>query len=393
MTKEHILIAGGGIGGLAAALSLAQQDFVVDVFEQASEFGEIGAGIQLSANCTKVLFGLGLEEQLREIAFLPDGTEVRDWKSGKTISTSILGERALQKFGAPYFHVHRADLMAVLADAAKAHEKINLHTDMEVGAVEQQAARVTLEACGNIYIGDVLIGADGIRSVVRSHLFGAAAPTFTGNVAWRGLVPVDRLPKDLIRPVATVWWGPGKHFVHYFVRTGHLVNCVCVVEKEGWEIESWTEKGEYAELVADFDGWHDTIQTLIANMDPNSCYKWALFDRPPMSKWGEGHITLLGDACHPTLPFMAQGAAMAIEDGAVLARCLAVGDDVPTSLKKYEDLRRDRTARVQKGSRRNADIFHARGLKAMARNVAAKRAVGSMLDWVYQYDPLTVDLT
>ncbi len=393
MAKEHILIAGGGIGGLAAALSLAEQGFGVDVFEQAAEFGEIGAGIQLSANCTKVLFGLGLEEPLRKIAFLPEGSEMRDWKSGKTISTSTLGERALQKFGAPYFHVHRADLMVVLAEAAQAHECIRLHTDMEVTTVEQEEGRVTLKAGSDAYTGDVLIGADGIRSVVRSHLFGAEAPTFTGNVAWRGLVPVDRLPKDLIRPVATVWWGPGKHFVHYYVRRGQLVNCVCVVEKDGWEVESWTEKGEHAELMADFDGWHDTIQTLIANMDPMSCYKWALFDRPPMPKWGDGHITLLGDACHPTLPFMAQGAAMAIEDGAVLARCLATGNDVPTSLKKYEDLRRDRTARIQMGSRRNASIFHARGFKAMARNLAAKKAAGKAFDWVYQYDPLTAHLT
>ena len=248
------MIAGGGIGGLAAALSLADQGYTVDVFEQAPEFGEIGAGIQLSANCTKVLFGLGLEKDLRKIAFLPEGGEMRDWRSGKTISTSTLGEPALKKFGAPYFHVHRADLMNALSGAAQAQDRINLYTDAQVDAMAQTHGGVTVEVGGNTYQGDVLVGADGIRSVVRTHLFGAEAPTFTGNVAWRGLVPIDRLPEGLIRPVATIWWGPGKHFVHYYVRGGQLVNCVCVIEKDGWEIESWTEKGEHAELMADFAG-------------------------------------------------------------------------------------------------------------------------------------------
>jgi len=236
---------------------------------------------------------------------------------------------------------------------------------------------------------DIVLGADGIKSVVRATLFGADEPVFTGNIAWRALVAPDRLPAGLIRPMATAWWGPGKHFVHYFVRGGDLVNCVCVVEKEGWDIESWTERGEYAELKQDFSGWHHHVQLLIDNADRDSLDKWALYDRPPMSKWGDGRITLLGDACHPTLPFMAQGAAMAIEDGAVLARC--VGDfegDVSCQLKQYEDLRRKRTAGVQLGSRRNASIFHMSGIKAWVRNRALKRAAGARMDSLYRYNAL-----
>jgi salicylate hydroxylase len=249
---------------------------------------------------------------------------------------------------------------------------------------------VTVRTEAGTFTGAALIGADGIHSIIRDGLFGPESPTFTGNVAWRGLVPADRLPEGLVNPVAGVWWGPGKHFVHYFLRGGELVNCVCVVEKEGWEIESWTEHGDHAELKRDFTGWHPTIQTLIDNMDPDACFKWALFDRPPMLAWSTGRVTLLGDACHPTLPFMAQGAAMAIEDAAVLSRSLAKAETVAEGLARYESLRKARTAGVQKGSRRNARVFHMRGFKAWARNRAASRARAGVMDALYRYNALEV---
>ena len=196
----------------------------------------------------------------------------------------------------------------------------------------------------------------------------------------------------MAKPLATVWWGPGRHFVSYYVRRGALVNCVCVVEvveKDGWKVESWTERGDYAELKADFAGWHDDIQSLIENMDRDSLYKWALYDRAPMAHWGDGNVTLLGDACHPTLPFMAQGAAMAIEDAAVLAGCLGGESEIVAGLKRYEDLRRERTAGVQNGSRRNARVFHMRGFKAWLRNRAARQAQGRVMDSLFRYDALT----
>lgn len=388
--SKHILIVGGGIGGLSAALDFAGQGFDVDVFEQAAEFSEVGAGLQLSPNPTRVLHSLGLANELRAVAFLPEATEFRDWKSGRVISRNPLGQSVVDRYGAPYYHIHRADLIQVLVSAAAAEPRIALHTDVRADTFKQSPEGVTLHTDRGEHEGALLVGADGIHSIVRAGLFGDESPIFTGNVAWRGLVPADRLPKGMVRPVGSAWWGPGKHFVHYYVRRGELVNCVCVIEKTGWEVESWNERGDHSELKADFSGWHETIQMLIDNMDPHACFKWALFDRPPMSRWSEGRTTLLGDACHPTLPFMAQGAAMAIEDGAVLARCMAAGDDVPASLERYESLRRARTAGIQNGSRRNARVFHMSGLKAWARNRAAKRAGVMAVDSLYKYNALEV---
>jgi salicylate hydroxylase len=392
MSTEEIkvLIAGGGIGGLTAALECARQGFAVEVFEQAAEFSDVGAGIQLSPNPSRVLLSLGLGDALQSVAFLPEGTEFRHWRNGKLLSHNPLGAVALEKYGAPYYHIHRADLTNVLAEAAGVEPNVTLHTDVRVTGFSQSGDGVRLETDSGDHEGSVLIGADGIHSAIRTGLFGAESPTFTGNVAWRGLVPADRLPEGLIHPVAGVWWGPGKHFVHYYVRGGELVNCVCVVEKEGWEVESWTERGDLAELRTDFSGWHETIQALIDNMDPQACFKWALFDRPPMSRWSEDQVTLLGDACHPTLPFMAQGAAMAIEDAAILARCLTLDAPVAENLIRYESLRKERTAGIQLGSRRNAKVFHMRGIKAWARNRAAGRARSGVMDRLYRYNALEV---
>ena len=203
-------------------------------------------------------------------------------------------------------------------------------------------------------------------------------------------MPVESLQPNFVRPMSTVWWGPGRHFVHYYVRGGALVNCVCVVEKSGWELESWTERGAISELKADFAGWHPDIQTLIGAADTDSLYKWALFDREPMAQWGQGRVSLLGDACHPTLPFMAQGAAMAIEDGAVLAGCLSRDVEPGIGLKRYEELRRARTAQIQKGSRRNASVFHLSGVKAWLRTRAARTAGARATQGLFGYNALEV---
>lgn len=385
-----IALAGGGIGGLTAALCLAQRGMDVEVFEQAHEFAEVGAGIQLSPNCSRVLHDLGLAQALEAVAFLPQGTEFRHWRSGNVISKNSLGPDIAERYGAPYYHIHRGDLLRVLFTAATDNARIQLNTSAKVAGFSQsdQAVEVQTES-GNACV-DVLIGTDGIRSVVRAGLWGDSAPSFTGNLAWRAQVPVDRLPAGLIQPNATVWWGPGKHFVHYFVRGGALLNCVCVVEKSGWEVESWTEPGTHAELKEDFSGWNDTIQTLLDNADKEALFKWGLFDRAPMEKWGRGRVSLLGDACHPTLPFMAQGAAMAIEDAAVLAGCLQGADDAATGLARYEDLRRPRTAGIQNGSRRNATVFHLSGVKAWFRNIAAGAARKGTMDGLYRYNALEV---
>ena len=391
--KGRVLITGGGIGGLTAALCLARNGFEAAVFERAPEFAQMGAGLQLSPNASRVLHHLRLAPQLAARAFLPAATEFRRWRSGKLISRSALGETVRQIYGFPYYHMHRGDLLRLLLEAAEREGRIELHRGAEVRRFRQDAHGVQITVARGdgetLYRGIALVGADGIHSSVRTRLFGRQAPTFTGNVAWRALVPAQRLPKGRVRPVTSCWWGPGGHFVHYYVRGGALVNCVCVVEKAGWEVESWTERGEPGELKADFTGWHSDIQTLIDCMDADALYKWALHERPPMPRWGKGLVTLLGDACHPMLPFMAQGAATAIEDAAVLAACLAAGGDKATGLRRYEDLRRGRTARMQALSRRNAKLFHLSGIAAWLRNRAANWAGGRLMDDIFRYDALT----
>ena len=387
----HALIAGGGIGGMAAALCLARVGFAATVFERASEFGEVGAGIQLSPNASRVLHHLGLAPRLAALGFLPEGTEFRHWRSGRLIAHAPFGAAAIDAYGFPYYHIHRGDLLRILVDAAQATPRITLRSDATVTGFAQtgRQVRLTLQETDAevVHAGDVLVGADGIHSTVRAGMFGAEAPTFTGNVAWRALVPAERLPADVAPPVASVWWGPRRHFVHYRVRGGALVNCVCVVEKSGWEREGWLERGERHELKGDFAGWHRNIQTLIDCMDADSLYRWALCDRQPLPHWSDGAATLLGDACHPMLPFMAQGAAAAIEDAAVLAACLHGASDIPAALRRYEGLRRGRVTAMQRQSRRNGRLFHLSGLAAWARNRGARRGMRSM-DGIYGYDAL-----
>ena len=386
MGPLRILVAGGGIGGLTAALCLAKRDHEVTVFEQAPTFGAVGAGIQLSPNCTRVLHDLGLERQLRGTAFLPEAIQFRHWRDGVVIGQSPLGDDAVRRYGFPYYHVHRADLLHALVEAARQVPNIRLLCDAQARGFDQSGMQATLSTANRDHDGDMVIGADGIHSTIRAGLWGDDLARFTGCIAWRALVPANRLPRGLIRPVASAWWGPGGHFVHYYVRRGELVNCVGVIEKPGWETESWTERGDHAEFSADFEGWHGVIRRLIDNADSDSLFKWALHDRQPMPRWGEGRITLLGDACHPTLPFMAQGAAMAIEDAAVLAGCLDGNQTPAEALQRYEGLRRNRTALVQRASRRNATVFHLHGFKAWLRDRVARRVAVRTTERLYRYN-------
>ena len=393
-SSRSALIAGGGIGGLAAALCLAKVGVEVVVAEQAETFAELGAGIQLSPNATRVLHHLGLTEALGACASSPTASEFRHWRSGGVAARQPLGEAARRAYGHPYWHVLRGDLLRVLAQAAAESSRIELRLGARLCRFGQEGEEVVaaLATRGGeaTHRCAVLVGADGIHSTVRTALFGQEEPTFRGQVAWRAVVPAERLPRDLRRPVATVWWGPRRHFVRYPVRDGALVNCVCVVEagmEEGaWRQESWTRPGEHAELKADFAGWHEDVLTLIDHMDEGALFKWALHDRPPLPRWSEGATTLLGDACHPMLPFLAQGAAMAIEDGAVLADCLAAGGDVATRLARYQRLRRRRAAWVQRRSRANGRIFHLSGAAAWLRDRVANRAAARMTDRIYRYD-------
>jgi len=392
MSDLPVLIVGGGIGGMTAALCFAQRGFQVHLFEKSGEFSEAGAGIQLSPNCSRVLHSLELEWPLQAASFLPEHAEVRHFQSGQTIMRTPLGESVVSRYGFPYYHVHRADLLEVLLRAAKRLDNIELHTNCELTEFEQTDDIVRVNAGGQSFEGQLLLGADGIHSAVRTELFGPVAPQFTGNVAWRTTIPAARLPDGLVRPASTAWFGPKRHFVHYYVRGGALVNCVGVVEKTGWEHESWTEHGELDEFESDFAGWHADLTRLFDEMDSENCYKWALFDRKPMKRWSKGRITLLGDACHATLPFMAQGAAMAIEDAAVLSTVMASESSVVQALSRYESLRRVRTRKIQLGSRRNAQAFHADGVKAWARNRVMGVAASRQAHQLYQYNALNAGL-
>jgi salicylate hydroxylase len=360
--------------------------------EQAPELGEAGGGIQVSPNASRVLHALGLEQPLAGRAFHPEGIEGRSWRRGRSLLHIPLGEQVTRRFGAPYYHLHRADLQAVLVDAVADTPGIDVRLGTPCAEILQSRDVVTANTPEmNSFTADLAVGADGIKSSVREGLFGPETPRFTGCVAWRGLVPAELVRDADVRPVASIWMGPGAHVVSYYLRAGRLVNLVAVVERTDWEVESWTERGEKSELLADFEGWHPTVSALLSAVEADSCFKWALFDRDPLPRWSDRRITLLGDACHPTLPFMAQGACMAIEDAAVLGECVADADDVPSALERYEGLRKRRTAGVQRGSRRNAALYHLSGPKAWLRDLSApvlSSRWASRTDELFAYDPI-----
>jgi salicylate hydroxylase len=394
--KPHVIIAGAGLGGLAAALALLRHGFDVDVYEQAPELREVGAGVQVSANGTRTLFALGVGDEITRISWQPTGKELRLWNTGEAWPMFDLGAESIERYGYPYLTFHRADLHDVLARAVKALKPDAVHLSAKAVGCDQDGSTAVLHLKDAAPArGDVLIGADGIHSVVRETLFGPDQPKFTGLIAWRGLIPRERLPAHLLRPVGANWVCPEGHLVHYFVRRGELLNLVGMRERSDWQVESWTVPGTTEELLADFAGWHDDILTMMRNID--TPYKWALKVREPMARWSVGRITLLGDACHATLPFMAQGAVMAIEDGYVLARCLATyGDDVESALARYEAARRDRTSRVIRGSSNMIEHFHNSNLadQAKARAYMAGQwqpeQIRERYEWLFAYDATSV---
>ena len=380
LQPPSVAVVGGGIGGLAAAVALLRAGWDVRVYEQAGPRSEVGAGIQLAPNCTRILRGFGVLPAVERVAVRPSTFEFRRWDDGRLLSATPLGDAIERSYGAPYLHAHRADLVAVLAAAVPAG-------CVEVGrrcvGVEHRDGPAKIRfADGSSEVADLVVGADGIHSAVRGALFGDQRPRFTGHVAYRGLVPADRVP--LLDHRCTVRLGPGAHLVHYFVSAGRLLNVVCVTEEGAWTRESWTDRGDVAELRAAFDGWHPDVREIVGALE--APLKWALFDRDPFPRWSRGVVTLLGDACHPMLPYGAQGAAQAIEDAAALAACLTDSADIPSALARYESARRARTARVQAISRGNGERFHLPdGERQRARDAAMAASFGLSpdIDWLY----------
>jgi len=375
-------------------LSLLRAGFDVQVYEQAMELREVGAGINISPNASRILHRLGLAKHLAAVVARPRAFRQRRWDDGRTLLHSPLGDTVEATFGAPHYQAHRADLLAALVRAFPAER---LHAGERCVGLHQDGDRVTAEfASGARVAADVVVGADGIHSTVRRLLLGADSPRFTGCAAYRGLVPADRLTHLDLPVECEIWMGPGQHFVHYFVQGGRLVNFVAVVEEESWTRESWTDRGDIADVLVAYAGWHKQLHAILGAADET--FKWGLFERPPLPRWSAGGVTLLGDACHAMLPFMAQGAAQAIEDGAALAACLAKfgGLGIHEALRIYESLRLPRTSRVQALSRDNKVRFHLTdGPAQQARD--AEMADGSTdwsfkaVAWIYAHDADVVD--
>jgi salicylate hydroxylase len=391
VSRDPVIVVGAGIGGLTCALALLQRGLDVEVYEQAPELREIGAGVQISANGTRVLQSLGLERGLADWSVRPDAKEIRHWKSGRTWKLFDLGVVSEQRYGAPYIFLHRGDLHRLLADAVRTRKADAIRLNARCFGLEQNADGVTLRLeDGRSARGRLLIGADGVYSAVRAAVFGAGRPEFTGIMAWRGVIPRARL--HAIPLAGTNWIGPGRHVVHYPLRRAELLNFVGVVERDDWRIESWTAQGTRGECLADFAGWHADVQALIEAIDVP--YKWALMTRKAMPRWSEGRVTLLGDACHATLPMLAQGAVMAIEDGLVLARCLAKYADHATAFARYEAARLERTTRVVDGSADNAKRFHnprladERGADDYIAAEWSEAKIEQRYEWLFTYDAL-----
>ena len=391
-----VLIVGGGIGGLTAALCCFHFGHEVVVLEQAAELGDVGAGIQLPPNAMKVFEALGLAESVSENAFRPEAIETRMGESGRYIFTIPLAQQAIDRWGSPYLHIHRADYIRALKKTLDERAPEALRLGSTVAGFKHQDAGVTLTLKDGAEIaGDILIGADGIKSTIRERLFGADKPRFTGNVAWRAVVPIERLSSHIPNPTACAWFGRGRHAVTYRLRNGTHVNFVGVVERDDWTQEGWAEKGRVEEALKDFEGWNPSITQLIKSIESGALFRWALFDRSPLAKWSQGHVTLLGDAAHPMLPFIAQGAAMAVEDSWVLAQEISQsGRSIAKSLEAYQDLRLTRTSKVQAASKANMKTFHQRSswgqLKTYGPMWLAGKIMPSLvhrrMDWLYGFD-------
>jgi salicylate hydroxylase len=391
-----IVVAGAGIGGLTAALALAAKGFRVVVMEKAERLEEAGAGIQVSPNASRVLVDLGLKPRLAGRAVTPESINIMSARAGGEIARLPLGEAASLRAGAPYWVIHRADLQSALQAAVNDHPDIDLRLGYQFEDVTKHAKGLTVvQRRGNVRQGELavaLIGADGIWSSVRNHLFPDLQPQFSGLIAWRGTLDATALPREYTSARVQLWMGSNAHLVAYPISGGRQINVVAVVPGT-WNRPGWSAPGEANDIKGSFAArWPATARMLVNAVD--EWRRWALFTVPDVGEWSEGAVALLGDAAHAMLPFAAQGAGMAIEDAAVLAKALgdSAGDNtagIPAALKRYGKSRRGRVLQVQRAARQQGRIYHLTGPLALARDLAIKtmgpQRVLARQDWIYDW--------
>ena len=382
----RIAVVGGGIGGLATAGFLHRAGLDVTVYEQAVMLTEVGAGLVVPPNAARLLRRLGLMERFQRLAApLETGWEFRRWQDGRVLFSQRLGAECERLYGEHTYTAHRADLLAVLA-AAVPEPGVRLGT--RCVAVRRRSDRVELAfADGSAATADVVVGADGLHSVVRDAVLTTGPPRFSGTCAYRCLVPAAQAPPFALRPVQTLWLGPGRHLVHYPISAGRYVNLVALTPADDYQVESWTAEGRIEDLRAEFAGWAPQLTGLLQAAERIG--RWALLDRDPFRRWTNGPIALAGDAAHPMFPFLAQGAAQAIEDAAVLAGCLAESRTDPAgALSRYEAIRKPRTTRVQMISHQRQHVNHLPdGAEQRARDAAfAGEDPLAHNAWIYGHD-------